>query len=87
MLCFVETWADLNDQFRINGFLEPFIQIREKHPTAWRNSGGITVFIRQSLLKCCKVAQIASRSNSKNIIWLKFDFDDMRSSKCYVGLP
>ena len=50
ILCFVETWADKNDQFHINGFMEPFMKIREKHPTAWRNSGGIAVFIRESLL-------------------------------------
>ena len=35
ILCFV-----LNDQCRINGLLEPFIQIREKHPTAWKKFGG-----------------------------------------------
>ena len=48
ILCFVETWADKNDQFHINGLMEPFMKIREKHPTAWRNSGGIAVFIRES---------------------------------------
>ena len=82
ILCFVETWADKNDQFHINGFMEPFMKIREKHPTAWRNSGGIAVFIRESLLKYFKVTHIASRSSSKNILWLKFDYIDMLS-----GIP
>ena len=30
ILCFVETWADKNDQFHINGFMKPFMKIREK---------------------------------------------------------
>lgn len=50
---FVETWADENDMFQIDGFLEPFVSIRDKHPHAWRNSGGIAVFIEEALSKYC----------------------------------
>ena len=81
-LCFVKTWGEIYDQFQIDGFLEPFIMIRDKHPKACRNSGGIAVFINENFANNCKVTQIASRSNSKNLMWLKFDFFELQ-----CGIP
>lgn len=77
IICFVETWADENDFFQIEGFTEPFVSIRNKHPHAWRNSGGIAVFLKESLTKYCRVTRLVSLSESRNLIWLKFDFLDM----------
>ena len=44
---FVETWAEENDICAIEGFAEPFTSVREKHPNAWKNSGGIAIYLKQ----------------------------------------
>ena len=46
---FVETWAEENDICAIEGFAEPFMSVREKHPNAWKNSGGIAIYLKQAL--------------------------------------
>ena len=48
----VETWSDFKDEF--SNFLDQFTYfdcIREKPRKALRNSGGVGVYIRNSLLK------------------------------------
>ena len=72
---FVETWADENDIFELNGFGEPSKANREKHPNAWKNSGGIAVFIKQTLSQFFHITRLASLSDTRNLIWLKFDLN------------
>ena len=45
--------------------------IRKKHVKAFRNSGGIAVFIKD---KCYEMFDISNiMSDSSNLIWMKFD--------------
>ena len=71
IFCFVETWADKLNQFSLDGY-KCFDSIRIKHATAFRNSGGIAAFVKNSLFDISTVTQL--KSVSENILWLKFDF-------------
>jgi hypothetical protein len=48
VIAFTETWADLEDQYTIDGY-EAFSSVRERKPNAIRNSGGICVFIKNDI--------------------------------------
>ena len=71
IFCFVETWADKLNQFSLDGY-KCFDSIRIKHARAFRNSGGIATFVKNSLFDIFTVTQL--KSVSENILWLKFDF-------------
>ena len=81
ILCFLETWADTLKQFSIDGY-RCFDSIRIKHTNAFRNSGGIAVFVRNSLSDIFSVEQL--KSASENIIWLKFDCKRVLSGCSYM---
>ena len=63
-----------NDTLSLEGFTEPFASVREKHPNAWRNSGGIAIVVKNVFMKFCCTTRLASLSDSRNLVWLKFDF-------------
>ena len=77
IICFVDTWTDLNDILTIEGFTDPFTVVQDKHTHAWRNSGGTAVFLKHGLEKYCLIIKLPSLSNTRNVLWLKFDFKEM----------
>lgn len=70
VLCFIETWAYKLKQFSVDGF-ECYDVIRQKHAKAFRNSGGLAVFINKQLYSMFDISNINSESN--NMLWIKFD--------------
>ena len=65
VLCLTETWANVNDNFQIPGFVEHSV-IRKKHRKAKKNSGGISVYVANYLSEY--ISRI--KSQSRNILWL-----------------
>ena len=77
VICLVETWADESDTLSLEGFTEPFASVREKQPNAWRNSGGIAIFVKNEFIvlhEYCCITRLASLSDTRNLVRLKFDF-------------
>lgn len=70
ILCFLETWADTFNQFNLDGYT-CYESIREKHSRAFRNSGGLAVFVKKHIYDIFQVKRL--KSASENLIWLKFE--------------
>lgn len=70
IICFLETWADKLKQFTLDGYT-CYESVRVKHAKAFRNSGGIAVFVKKHMFDIFTVTHL--KSSSDNLIWLKFD--------------
>lgn len=62
----VETWLDESEELSFQGYTV-FRKCRQKHANALRNSGGITVFVADTVSEF--VSLISTESN--NILWLR----------------
>ncbi|MEW8547054.1 MAG: endonuclease/exonuclease/phosphatase family protein, partial [Candidatus Thiodiazotropha sp.] len=67
---FLETWADSLQQFSVSNYT-CYDVLRQKHRKAFRNSGGIAVFVKHICYEIFKIDHL--RSTSENLVWLKFD--------------
>ena len=70
VICFLESWAYKLNQFVVEGY-ECYDVIRKKHFKAFRNSGGIAVFIKKGCYDMFNISNESSESN--NVAWIKFD--------------
>ena len=70
VMCFLESWGETLNQFTLEGY-RCYESIRKKHAKAFRNSGGLAVFIKHELYDIFNISRESSESN--NLIWLKFD--------------
>ena len=66
----LETWLDKsNENIAINGYFSLNVSQSNRHKNAKRNSGGISVFIRNELKSQIKVI----KTTAEHFIWLKID--------------
>ena len=73
-----ESWLEKGDACPKIPSYTPFRTERKKHPKAVRNSGGIIMYIRNSIMK--GITKVGARANTGgDAIWIKLD-------KCYFGL-
>ena len=49
ILCLSETWLDYPKQFSLKGYVEYSLTRKRKSQTAWRNSGGLSIFCKDHL--------------------------------------
>jgi hypothetical protein len=64
-----ETWIWPNDSIEIDNFVNWDYQRLVIHPNAKRNSGGISIYVKQSILP--HVSPL--KSSNDNIVWVKFN--------------
>ena len=64
-------------KFFIKGFTEPVTLLRDKHPAAWKNSGGIAVYLKHEIPQYCSSTRLVSLSDTRNLVWLKFDCNEV----------
>ena len=83
IISFVETWCDSGKpHYDIPGFVCICNSNRIKHKKARRNSGGVNLYVRNSLSK--GVTKLSS--NHKDIIWTKLDKNFFNLKKdTYIG--
>ena len=63
VICFLESWAYKLNQFVVEGY-ECYDVIRKKHFKAFRNSGGIAVFIKKGCYDMFNISNESSESNN-----------------------
>ena len=68
IFCLQETWLENQEAINVSGF-EHFRSERVKNKRARRNSGGILIFYRESILKGIE----KQSSADKHFIWVKLD--------------
>lgn len=70
ILSFVETFTNDSDiELNIPGFHFLDKNIRKKHPKARRNSGGVNIFVKNSIVKGVKKLP----KSHTDILWIKLD--------------
>ena len=66
------TYNGSTDRVIFNRTYKSYVTERKKHPKALRNSGGIIMFISNSI--CKGVTKVAARANrGGDAIWVKLD--------------
>ena len=70
IICFSETWTNKHSNIEIKGYSDPIHSFRKfKHKRAKRSSGGLLVYIKDSIRKGVSIV----RNEVDCIVWLKFD--------------
>ena len=89
IVSFVETWGnDLNDDLNLQNFHLIASSCRKKHKKARRNSGGISIFVKNQIVKGIKKLP----KNHSDILWIKlvktfFNFNrDIYLATIYIYL-
>ena len=70
IICLSETWSNKNTNIDLNGYSNPIHSYRKyQHRRARRSSGGIIIYIKDSLRKGVKLI----KNEVDCLVWLKFD--------------
>ena len=84
VICLSETWTNKQSQIKLSGYSNPIHSYRRlQNRKAKRSSGGIIIYIKDSIRKGVKLI----RNNIDCLIWLKFDktFFQIRND-LYLGM-